>query len=271
MIIFGLSEFQLRTIDMSDPFRVAPVDITLDDGTTMQLKACIYVYKHSGDIIPLEEKKWSLSEFTQSESFKPIVQSTAVEERVLEHGTQEEQTALADWVRAMGFTELNWQLPKSLLVAIANRFTYDQVVKRNSNSDCFGSHFFTGSSMFPAFIVSRTAGATLEVVGKQMTPATLRGYNRHAVRGRDWQALYPSDNPMSQVTGIVYFGARHTQQGFYDSKRATAEIELADGTKMDLQVDINIWERRSGGSRTHYRSGLVTKHNAQQYFLQVAS
>lgn len=227
---------------MSDPFRVAPVVITLDDGTTMQLKACVYAYNHSGEILPLEEKKWSAWKFMESESFKQTEQVMAEEERVLEHGSQKEQTALADCVREMGFRESPSQLPKSLIMALSNRFTYNQVLQRDSNSDYFGPVFSSGSSMFPAFTVSRSPGATLEAVAKLMTPAILRGYNRHTVRGRNWQALYPSDHPMDQVTGTIYFGIHDIHKDFYDHKKATAEIELADGTKMDLQVNAFVWK-----------------------------
>lgn len=226
---------------MGDPFRVAPVGIILDDGRIMQVKACIYVYDNSLDVVPLQEKKWSLSEFVQSESFKATEQSTIDEEKLLEYGTHDEQTALADCVREMGFVESPSQLPKSLLMAVSNRFTYDQMLKRNWNSDYYRPIFYSGSSMFPAYVVSLNGGATLKDVAKLMTPAILRGYNRHAVRGRDWQVLYPSENPKDQVTGIVYVDTPCLLKEFYERKKATAEIELADGTKVDLQVNTHVW------------------------------
>lgn len=78
--------------------------------------------------------------------------------------------------------------------------------------------------MFPAFIASRNHGVTLEAAAKLMTPGLLRGYNCHAVRGRNWHFLYPSENPEDQVIGIVYFDTRDRPAKFYKQKDATVEI-----------------------------------------------
>jgi hypothetical protein len=204
--------------------------------------ACIYVHHDSSEIVPLQEKKWSISEFTRSESFKATQQSSADEEKLLEFGNVEKQLNLAKCVKELKFLESPSKLPKSVLQAICNRFTYDQVMKHSSMN--FTNHrpsFASGSMMFPAFAVSKTPGLTLESFVSQVTPATLRGYNRHAVRGRDWQALWPSEEPTDQVKGFIYFNTGITVSARYEVKGATAEIELANGNKLDLEVTVHVW------------------------------
>lgn len=137
-------------------------------------------------------------------------------------GTLKEQAVLADCIREMGFNEEPCGLPKSLLMAISNRFTKDQVLKRNRNSAYYRPVFFTGSAMFPAYMFSRTPKRTLEDITNLMIPGTLRGYNRHAIRNHVYQALYPSGNPTDKVTGIVYFGIYKPLEGMYNYTKAVA-------------------------------------------------
>lgn len=247
MVIFSLSESQCRIIDMYDPFSIATVEITLEDSTIMQLNAGIYVWRISLEVLPVEEKKWPLSEFIQSEMFKQIGESTIDKERILEFGTQEDQIALTDCVREMGFIEMFFDLPKSLLMAISNRFTEDQTLKRNWNSEYYCPLFFGGTSIFPAYVLSRTPGLIFESVAQLMTPGILRRYNSHTIRGRDFQALYPSENPEDKVTGIVYFGIHTLPEGPYGHRKATVEIKLADGTKLDLKAITLVWNGKKEG------------------------
>lgn len=127
------------------------MDVTLENGASMQFKSCIYAYDNSLEVLTLGEKRWSLSEFIKSDSFKAIEQSTVSEEKELEYDNQDRQTALGECVRQMGFTELPSLLPKSFLMAISNRFTYDQAVKRNckflGQRMSFPPHCFRGTLM----------------------------------------------------------------------------------------------------------------------------
>ena len=95
MVIFGLSTSQGRLIDDNcDFFRIKTVEITLEDGSVIQLNAGVNFRDHSLEVLPIEERRWTLSELTRSELFKLVEESTFEEEKILENGTKEELTPL---------------------------------------------------------------------------------------------------------------------------------------------------------------------------------
>ncbi len=154
---------------------------------------------------------------------------------------------LVKLVNNFGFLEHPSNLPKSLLMAITGRFSKQQI--RNRTLHNYRPYFFVGSFMFPATLYCRTQETTLETIANSMTPGTLRGYNRHAVRNEDWPALSPAQTKGAEVMGMVLFGlqSQHEklskfQGGLFYCKTATVEIELSDRSMMELEVEIFVWK-----------------------------
>ena len=93
-----------------------------------------------------------------------------------------------------------------------------------------------------------------------MTPAILRGYKRHAVRGAPWPALLPSADPTEETMGMLLFGVPEPQRqrlhafqnDMFDLSRATVELELKDGSKMFHEALTYVWNGPS--------SELVSPH-----------
>ena len=157
--------------------------------------------------------------------------------------------------RGMGFFRDPDDLPKSLRIAVTNRFTHQQVEDIYADLRlAFSStrpFFFIGSYMFPATIRLKTSGTRLRSIAQNMTPAILRGYNRHAVFGVDWPALAPSLRETDSVRGMAVFGLHDSQRkgihsfqgGMFDLKKDIVEIELSDGSSMKLEASMYVWNR----------------------------
>ncbi|OCL01896.1 hypothetical protein AOQ84DRAFT_275629, partial [Glonium stellatum] len=84
-----------------------------------------------------------------------------------------------------------------------------------------------------------------------MTVATIRGYRRHAVRRASWPAMVPTNDPRDKICGMVVFGLQDSQRrsihefqsGMFDFKRDNVEIELRDGSKIQQEVGLYVWNQ----------------------------
>ena len=155
----------------------------------------------------------------------------------------------------MGFFGDPDKLPKSFRVAVKNRFTRQQVEDIYADLRLAFSHtrpfFFVGAYMFPSTVRLKTRGTSLRSIAKNMTPAIIRDYNRHAVYGADWPALAPSIHETDFVKGMAVFGLQDSQRmrihefqgNMFDLKRETVEIELNDGSSMELEACVYVWNQ----------------------------
>ncbi|KAH6678314.1 hypothetical protein B0J14DRAFT_650537 [Halenospora varia] len=159
-----------------------------------------------------------------------------------------ELTSMEKLLKDMNFREKLEELPKSMQIALSQRFNKWTV--KDLTSSRHRPFFFIGTFIFPAGIWCRTDPklVSLKQVARSMTPGTLRGYARHAVRQQDWPALYPAQSVYTEAKGMVLFGLseyhhriHEFQGGMYDLKKETVEIELADGSPMQIEVDIYVW------------------------------
>jgi hypothetical protein len=144
----------------------------------------------------------------------------------------------------MGFDGPLNELPDLLLVALSRRFTGKQIFKNNEQRPLF----VIGIFMFPAIIYHSTEGTTAEGLANSMTPGTLRGYNRHAVRNQAYPALYQSNDQNAEARGFVCFGLStqfHQINEFhgdlYDLRKEEVEIELEGGEFRTQPVYIFVW------------------------------
>ena len=157
--------------------------------------------------------------------------------------------------RSMGFFGDPDKLPKSFRIAVNNRFTRRQIEDIYADLRLAFSHtrpfFFVGAYIFPSTVRLKTRGTSLRSIAKNMTPAIIRGYNRHAVYGADWPALAPSIHETDFVKGMAVFGLHDSQrmrihefQGdMFDLKKETVEIELDDGSSMELEACVYVWNQ----------------------------
>ncbi|KAF2808796.1 uncharacterized protein BDZ99DRAFT_345248, partial [Mytilinidion resinicola] len=53
---------------------------------------------------------------------------------------------------------------------------------------------------------------TLRQAAESMTPAVLRGFKRHAVRGMEWPAMLLSPSPDDAVEGMLVLGMLDSQR-----------------------------------------------------------
>jgi len=146
-------------------------------------------------------------------------------------------------------------LPKSIQIALNNRFTLEQIVQFREDAQLAFSHplpyFFSGSFVFPAALRSVTHGRTLSQVAESMTPAVLRGFKRHAVRGMSWPAMLPSTDPEDEVHGMMVFGMLDSQRkaihtfegGMFDLRRVKVEVELVGGETIEHEAGVYVWNR----------------------------
>ncbi|KAF2497802.1 hypothetical protein BU16DRAFT_606525 [Lophium mytilinum] len=149
-------------------------------------------------------------------------------------------------------------LPKSLTIALASRFTLNQIAQFHSDAQLAFSHplpyFFAGSFIFPAALRAVTHGRILRQVAESMTPAVVRSFKRHAVRGMSWPAMLPSTSPEDAVEGMLVFGmldsqrkALHAFQGsMFDLRRVKVEVELVGGGVVECEAGIYVWNRGEG-------------------------
>ena len=163
--------------------------------------------------------------------------------------------ALEQGIRHIGFQSSPEFLPKSMQIALGNRFTLSQVHRFREDSELAFSHplpyFFSGSFMFPATLRAVTKGRSLRDIAESMTPSTLRGYKLCAVKRRPWPAMLPSSSPNDEVKGMVVFGMLDSQRkaihafenGMFDLRRVNVEIELQDGSKMTHEAGIYVWNQ----------------------------
>ena len=163
--------------------------------------------------------------------------------------------ALEQGIRHIGFQSSPEFLPKSMQIALGNRFTLSQVHRFREDSELAFSHplpyFFSGSFMFPATLRAVTKGRSLRDIAESMTPSTLRGYKLCVVKGRPWPAMLPSSNPNDEVKGMVVFGMLDSQRkaihafenGMFDLRRVNVEIELQDRSKMTHEAGIYVWNQ----------------------------
>jgi hypothetical protein len=152
-------------------------------------------------------------------------------------------------VKDFGFRERPEELPKPLQIAMANRLAKWQVERLASQRH--RPFFFVGTWIFPAGAWALTFGIgwmSLQDIANSMTLATLRGYNRHAVKSQNRPALYPGSSVHSAAKGMILFGLHEYHQtihelqgGMYDRKKEIVEIELADSSSMQVEVDVYVW------------------------------
>jgi hypothetical protein len=151
------------------------------------------------------------------------------------------------------------RIPPSYLYALGNRLTSQQV-------DAFldsplRPSFFYGSLMFPKVISGVTHIADVDSIIKNMTPATLPGYRRFAIKWAEFPAVLPSDEPDDAVYGVLMFGLTETEKdrllayesGLYNVEATTVEIELIDQTNRMLTADVYVWN----GPRDDLVVGMV--------------
>ncbi|KAH8663072.1 hypothetical protein BGZ60DRAFT_80676 [Tricladium varicosporioides] len=163
-------------------------------------------------------------------------------------GQAREPIPMVKLLRDMNFREKLEELPKSMQIALSQRFNKWAI--KDLTSSRHRPFFFIGTFIFPAGIWCRTDPklVSLKQVAQSMTPGTLRGYARHAVRQQDWPALYPAQSVYTEAKGMVLFGLseyhhriHELQGGMYDLKKETVEIELADGSPMQIEADVYVW------------------------------
>ncbi|MCJ1224317.1 hypothetical protein MMC12_000962 [Toensbergia leucococca] len=144
------------------------------------------------------------------------------------------------------------ELPQtsSYLVAIANRFTPDQI---QTFLDASVRPLFVYGTLMNPYWAAGMAGGYIDGDGfefaKRMTPATLSMHQRLAVRDAYYPAVIPSNNPEHSVTGLVLFGLtaveRENLDGYegcmYTAERVQVEILLVSGTRMMIDADVYIW------------------------------
>ncbi|KAF2105922.1 hypothetical protein BDV96DRAFT_591789 [Lophiotrema nucula] len=168
------------------------------------------------------------------------------------------QDAAAATARGLGYSGDVSSLPRSLQIAINNRFTRQDLTTFKEDAELNFTHalpyFFSGSFIFPSCLRAVTDGTTLLSVANSMTPATLYGFNRFAVKGQPWPAMLPSTNSNDLVKGMLVFGMLDSQRraihrfenSMFDLRRTNAEIELMDGHKMIVDTGVYVWNREPG-------------------------
>ncbi|MCJ1288563.1 hypothetical protein MMC34_000091 [Xylographa carneopallida] len=161
-------------------------------------------------------------------------------------------------------------LPATYLHALANRFSSTQptdltVAKRAKNP-----LFVYGSLIFPsqiALVIGATDSA--EQIASLMTPATLRGYERLALRDTSFPAVAKaavtdSLESVPEVDGLLFFGLTNGQResleryeaGLYDLVSVVVGVEVEDergesgeggvGTEttaveVEVQAEVYVW------------------------------
>jgi len=102
--------------------------------------------------------------------------------------------------------------------------------------------------MFPAILYYVTEGITLEEISNSMTPGILRGYNRHAIRDRDYPALSVSSDGRPEVRGFVCFGLRAQSEliqkfhgSVYDVRRERVQIRMDRDYIFFVYADVYVW------------------------------
>ncbi|KAF2735911.1 hypothetical protein EJ04DRAFT_511370 [Polyplosphaeria fusca] len=162
----------------------------------------------------------------------------------------------ATMIKELGFSGDDISsLPRSFIIAVNNRFTRDDLARFQEDAELNFSHslpyFFSGSFIFPSCLRAVTDGTTLLSVARSMTPATLLGHNRFAVRGQPWPAMLPSINPEDCVKGFLVFGMLDSQRraihrfenNMFDLRRTKAEIELKDGERVTMDTGVYVWNQ----------------------------
>ncbi|KAF2245024.1 hypothetical protein BU26DRAFT_522714 [Trematosphaeria pertusa] len=158
-------------------------------------------------------------------------------------------------IRELGYAGNASALPRSLRIAVNNRFTRAQLAKFKDDAELNFAHplpyFFSGSFIFPACMRAVTNGTTLLSVAQSMTPALLRGYKRYPVKERPYPAMLPSTDLEDSVWGMLVFGMLDSQRraihkfenGMFDLRRTEAEIELQGGERVVIEVGVYVWNR----------------------------
>jgi hypothetical protein len=136
-------------------------------------------------------------------------------------------------IKEFGFSGCSIELPVSFLLAISNRFSLVQVEQfkyaaRVANENPLPLFLF-GLDMFASEIFRRLHGSVpVGTIAKYMTLDTLRGYNRHAIKGRDWPQLIPSPDASAEVTGMVIFGLSASQRRIIDQMSSPFRFTTVD-------------------------------------------
>lgn len=169
--------------------------------------------------------------------------------------SEAQKERLAVMLRRMSLRHSLSDIPCSFLIALANRFTLRQIqqfrVDMNLAFSQFLPFFFCGAFIFPSTVRMKTYGTTLRGIAEAMTVATIRGYRRHAVRRASWPAMVPTNDPRDKICGMVVFGLQDSQRrsihefqsGMFDFKRDNVEIELRDGSKIQQEVGLYVWNQ----------------------------
>ena len=164
-------------------------------------------------------------------------------------------------LQAIGLPINGYPLAQSFILAVENRLTeqkFQQVQSRTRNSFAEAAPIFDiGSFMFPTLLRALGLSSTLQGFGDRMTPAILRGYRRHPVIDASWPALLPSDDPSHEIVGMVLFDIddeeraimNRFQGGLYDFNRARVEIKLQDGSQVNVETLIHVWNGSSSDLR----------------------
>lgn len=149
------------------------------------------------------------------------------------------------------------QLSKSWLLALTNRFTKEQVRRfiphpaLNFNYPL--PYFVGGSFMFPATFRTLTDDMSLRQAAQNMCPATLKGYERRCIKGKEYPAIVKSDRGDAVLHGMIVFGISASQRykihrlesGVGHLEHSTAQLELQDGSVWNHRVVLYVWDASS--------------------------
>ncbi|KAF2270019.1 hypothetical protein CC78DRAFT_528533 [Lojkania enalia] len=181
--------------------------------------------------------------------------SAAVSITPSEYPPTDNPQSYTEILKEIGYSGPPSKLPRSFLIAINNRFAPEDLAKFKEDAELNFSHalpyFFSGSFIFPSCLRSATDGTTLLSIAKSMTPATLLGHTRHAVKGQPYPAMLPSTNAEDKVRGMLVFSMLDAQRraihqfenGMFDLKRTEVEIELKDGKKVVVDAGVYVWNQ----------------------------
>jgi serine/threonine protein kinase len=168
----------------------------------------------------------------------------------------------------------NKKLPKSMVIAMKNRFTHEQILQLTSNVELPGRStrslssrelplFFYGDCMFPAIIYAETKSVissdascrTLLSIATNMTPAILRGYTRYRCDEDAFYTVGPTicftNSVEDMVRGMVVFSMHDPQRrrmhqymcGIEEPRKELVQIELRDGQTLEQEVLVYVWNQ----------------------------
>jgi hypothetical protein len=144
-------------------------------------------------------------------------------------------------------------LPPSFRLAAHNRLSHQQVLSAELRVGNSLPYFFYGAQMFPSILLGTSKmNEVLTNVALNMTPALVRGFRRHVVRGHSYPAAVRSTDNDASVVGMLAFSIPNDVQRSFDTFQggtsemcvARANVVLKDGNMCSIDCRMYVSSAR---------------------------